>query len=68
MFLDVYGRYWKVQEVSQSCNMVQLGVERCGSVPPVCRYILSIISVKILHQCDEASLTVTRIAVSLLLK
>ena len=31
-FLDVYGRFWKFQEVSQSGNMLQLGVERCGSV------------------------------------
>ena len=30
--LDVYGRFWKFQVVSQSCNMLQLGVERCGSV------------------------------------
>ena len=29
---DVYGRFWKFQEVLQSCNMLQLGVERCGSV------------------------------------
>ena len=29
-FLDVYEHFWKFQEVSQSCNMLQLGVERCG--------------------------------------
>ena len=45
-FLDFYGRFWKFQEVSQSCNMLQLGVEQCGRVPPVCRYALKIISVK----------------------
>ena len=28
---------------------LQLGVERCGSVSPLCRYGLTIISVKILH-------------------
>ena len=54
--------------VSQSCDMLQLGVERCGSVSPVCSYVLAIISVKILHRCDETSLTVTRIAVNLKLK
>ena len=47
-FLDVHGHFWKFQEVSQICNMLQLGVERCGSVPPVCRYVLTVISVKIL--------------------
>ena len=26
-FLDVSGRFWKFLEVSQSCNMPQLGVE-----------------------------------------
>ena len=31
-FLEVYGRFWKFQEVSQSCNMLQLGVERCSSI------------------------------------
>ena len=55
----------EVQEVSQSCNMLQLGVGRCDSVSPVCRYVLTIISVKILHKYDETSLTVTHITVSL---
>ena len=31
-FSDGYGRIWKFQEVSQSCNMLQLGVKGCGSV------------------------------------
>ena len=31
-FLGIYGRFWKLQEVSQSCNMSQLGVEQCFSV------------------------------------
>ena len=31
-FLDAYGSFWKSHEVSQSCNMSQLGVERCISV------------------------------------
>ena len=48
--------------------MLQLGVERCGSVFSVCMYDLTIISVKILHKCDETPSTVTRIAVSLTLK
>ena len=48
--------------------LLQLGVERCGRVSPVLRYVLTIISVKILHKCDETSLTVTHIAVSLTLK
>ena len=52
-FLDVYGRFWKFQEMSQSCKMLQLGVERCGSVSPVCRYVWTVISVKVLHKCDK---------------
>ena len=32
---------------------------------PVCKYVLTIISVKISHKCDETSLTVTHIAVIL---
>ena len=67
-FLDVYGRFWTFQEVSQSCDMLQLGVERCSGVSSVCKYALTIISVKILHKCDETSWTVARIAVSLKLK
>ena len=43
----------------QSCKVL---------VSPVCRYVLTMVSVKILHKCDKASLTVTRIAVSLTLK
>ena len=31
-FLDAYGRFWKFQEVSQGCDMLQPGVERCGTV------------------------------------
>ena len=49
-------------------NMLKLGVERRGSISPVCKYILTIISVKILHKSDETSLIVTLIAVSLTLK
>ena len=45
-FLDVSERFWKFQEVSQSCNMLRLGVERCGRVSPVSRCVLTIISVK----------------------
>ena len=30
-YLDIYGRFWKFQ-VSLSCKMLQLCVERCGSV------------------------------------
>ena len=52
------------QEVLQSCNMLRHGIEQCGCISPVCRYVLSIISVKILHKCDETSFTVTHIAVS----
>ena len=45
-------------------NMLQLCVERCGTVSPICRYVLTIISVNILHKCDETSLTVVRITVA----
>ena len=37
--LEVHGRFRKFLEVSQSCKMLQLGVERCGSVSPVGRYV-----------------------------
>ena len=67
-FLDVYGRFWKFQEVLQSCNMLQLGVERCGRISLVCKHVLTINSFKILHKCAETLLTVTHIAVSLTLK
>ena len=63
--LDVYGRFRKCHEVSESCYMLQLGVERCGSISPVFRYVLTITRVKILHNCDETSLTIKRITVSL---
>ena len=43
-------------------------VDRCGSVSPVCRYVLAIISVKISHRYDKTSLKVISIAVSLNLK
>ena len=67
-FLDFYGRIWKFQEVSQSCNILQLGVDRRSNIlRPVCRYVLTLISVKILHKCDETSLTVTHIVLSLTL-
>ena len=64
---DIYGHFWKFQEVSQMCNMLQLGIEQCSSLYPVCRYVLTIISVKMLHKCEETSLTVTCIAASLML-
>ena len=64
-FPDAFGKF---HEVSQSRNMLQLGVERCGSVSVVCRYVLTITSVKILRKCENTSLTVTNIAVSLMLK
>ena len=43
--------------------MLQLGVELCGRVSPVCRYVLTIISVKILHKYEETLLKVVHIAV-----
>ena len=46
----------------------QLRVERCSSVSSVCSYVLAMICVKILHKCDETSLTVTHITVNLTLK
>ena len=51
---EVYGPLnWKLQEVSQSCNMLQLGVEQCGSVSAVCRHALTVISIKILHVSES---------------
>ena len=46
--------------------MLQLGVERCSSVSALS--VLTITSVKILHKCDESSLIVTRIPVSITFK
>ena len=67
--LDGYGGFWKFSEVSQSCNMLQLGVERCCSVCPICSYVLTILSGNTLNACDdESSSTVANIAVSLVLK
>ena len=66
-FLDVHGHFWNFQEVLQTRNMLQLDVKRCASISPVCRYVWTRISVKILHQCDDTSLAVTPIAVSLTL-
>ena len=44
--LDAYGSFWKFQEVSQRCNMLQLGIERCSSVSALSvDYFLTIISV-----------------------
>ena len=59
--LDVYVCFWKFQEVSQSCNMLQLGVEQCGRVSPrpVCRYVLTIFNVMMSHKCDGISVTIT---------
>ena len=31
-FFDVYEGFWKFQEVSQSCDMLKLGIQQCGSV------------------------------------
>ena len=30
--LDNYGSFWTFQEVLHSCNILQLAIERCGSV------------------------------------
>ena len=50
-FFERLRTIWEFQEVSQSCNMLQLCVERCGSVSPVYRYVLTIsINIKILHK------------------
>ena len=59
-----FGRLQMFREVWQSCNMLQLDV---GSLSPVCKCVLTIVSVTILHKCAETSLTVTRIAISLTL-
>ena len=38
-FLDVYGRFWKFHQVLQSCNMLQLDVERCSVASLSCLQI-----------------------------
>ena len=59
-------RIWKFQEVLQSCNMLQPGVGGtiASTVGPVCRHVLTIISVKILHKCDETSMTAISLALN----
>ena len=47
--------------------MLQLDVERCSNGSPVCRYVLTIISVNVLHKFEETLLTVRHIVVSLTL-
>ena len=67
----LFGRLWTLLEVlvvSQSCNMLQLCVERRGSVSPAYMYVLTILSCKILYKCAGSSSTVTHIAVSHTLK
>ena len=66
--LDVYGSFWKFQEVLQSCNMLQLTVERHRYIYPVCRCMLTILSGKILCKCDASSSIVAHIAISDTLK
>ena len=66
--LKAYGRFWKFLEVSESCKILQVYVERCDGVSPVWRYILTILSGEILYKCDEYSSVVSHIAVSLTLK
>ena len=48
--------------------MLQLGIQRCGSGSPVCRYVSAILSGKALYKFDESSLTVAHIIVSLTVK
>ena len=60
--------FWKFLEYSQSCKMLKLGVQRCGSVSPVCRYVSTMLTDKILYKCDESSFTVVCIIVSFTLK
>ena len=67
-FQDVYGRFGSFKRnrrVVTCYNWVRAMRQR---LRPVCRYVLTIISVKILHKSDETSLRVTRIAVSLTLE
>ena len=51
----LFGSLWSLLKVSQSCRMLQLGVER---VFPVSRYVWTILGGKILYKCDESSPTV----------
>ena len=65
-FLDAFGSFSRFRIIVTCYNWASSA--RCGSVSPVCKYVLSIISVTILHKWDETSLTITRIAISLTLK
>ena len=63
----VHFRFGRIR-LPDTCEPALTGLKRCGSVPPVCRYVLTIISVHILHKCDETSLAATHMAVRLTLK
>ena len=52
--LEVYGPFWKLLEVSQSYEMLELGVEQPGCVSHVYRYSWIILSGKIWSKCDAA--------------
>ena len=51
--MDVFESYRKF------CRAVTTG--RFGSISPVCRYVLTILSGMILYKCDESSSTVAHI-------
>ena len=66
-----FGRSWTLLEVSgglAELRHVTTGRRAMHWVSPVCRYVLTIISVNILHKFEETLLTVTHIAVSLTFK
>ena len=58
-FTDAFGSFRRFRRVVTCYNWASSDGVR---LHPVCRYVLTIISVRISHECDETSLTVTRIA------
>ena len=65
-FTDAFGSFRRFRGVVTCYNWAS--IERCSSVAPVFRYVLTIISVKILHKFEETLLTVTHITATLTFK
>ena len=65
MFTDAFGSLRRFCRVVTCYNWASM---RYGSVSPVCRYVLTIGSIKILYKCDQTSLTATHIAIRLTLE
>ena len=66
-FLDVYGRLGSFRKFRRDITCYNWALSDAVVSPSRLQICFTIISVTILHKCDETSLTVTRIAVSVTL-